>query len=118
AAAARAWETAGYRVRGATVSAMAASVLTAETGIAADTLTRLLGRADSGELTIDEEDVLVIDEAGMVATADLAHLARISRESYAKLVLVGDDRQLPPIGAGGLFRLLIDETGAATLNEI
>jgi ATP-dependent exoDNAse (exonuclease V) alpha subunit len=50
--------------------------------------------------------VLVVDEAGMVGTRDLAELAEKAAESWCKLVLVGDDRQLPEIEAGGSFRAL------------
>ncbi len=36
----------------------------------------------------------------------------------AKLVLVGDDRQLPEIDAGGAFRALADQLGALELREV
>ena len=39
--------------------------------------------------------VVVLDEAGMVGTRDLAELARHAEDAGAKLVLVGDDAQLP-----------------------
>jgi hypothetical protein len=42
----------------------------------------------------------------MVSTEDLARLVRVTEEAQAQLVLVGDDHQLAPVGAGGLFRLL------------
>lgn len=48
--------------------------------------------------------VLVIDEAGMVGTRQLAELLDHAAAARAKVVLVGDDRQLPEIDAGGAFR--------------
>ena len=57
-----------------------------------------LGR---GTLTLGVDDVVVLDEAGMVGTRDMARLMETTKESGAKLVLVGDPRQLPEIEAGG-----------------
>ena len=39
------------------------------------------------------------------------------QEAQAKLVLVGDHRQLGAVGAGGLFRLLVADTQAAELTD-
>jgi hypothetical protein len=47
---------------------------------------------------------LVIDEARMLGTRDTAALVRATGRAGAKLVLVGDDAQLPEIAAGGAFR--------------
>jgi ATP-dependent exoDNAse (exonuclease V) alpha subunit len=48
--------------------------------------------------------VLVVDEAGMVGTRKLVELAQRCERAGAKLVLVGDERQLAAIDAGGGFR--------------
>lgn len=61
--------------------------------------------------------VVVLDEAGMVGTRDLAQLARHSEEAGAKLVLVGDHAQLAEIAAGGSFRVLVERLGALELSE-
>jgi hypothetical protein len=62
--------------------------------------------------------VLVVDEAGMVGTRDLARLLEAAEEAQARLVLVGDDRQLPEIQAGGLFSVLADRLGAIELTQV
>ena len=62
--------------------------------------------------------MLVVDEAGMVGTRDLARLLDAAEQAQAKLVLVGDDRQLPEIQAGGLFSALADRLGAIELTEV
>jgi ATP-dependent exoDNAse (exonuclease V) alpha subunit len=62
--------------------------------------------------------VLVVDEAGMVGTRDLAELAQHAEAAKAKLVLVGDDRQLPEIDAGGAFGGLADRLGALELLDV
>jgi ATP-dependent exoDNAse (exonuclease V) alpha subunit len=66
---------------------------------------------------LTDRDVLVIDEAGMVGTRDLHRLVTATTEAGAKLVLVGDHKQLAEIEAGGLFAALARRLGAAELTE-
>jgi len=44
---------------------------------------------------------VVVDEAGMTDTADVAAIHARCQAAGAKLLLVGDPRQLAAIGAGG-----------------
>ena len=66
---------------------------------------------------LPERCVLVVDEAGMVPTRQLAELLDHVERASGKLVLVGDDRQLPSIEAGGAFRGLIQRGLAVELGE-
>jgi hypothetical protein len=61
--------------------------------------------------------VLVVDEAGMVGSRKLDQLLEHAHQAGAKVVLVGDDRQLAPIDAGGGFRALRLRLGASELTE-
>jgi hypothetical protein len=61
--------------------------------------------------------VLVVDEAGMVGSRKLARLLDHAHQAQAKVVLVGDDRQLAAIDAGGGFRALRLRLGASELTE-
>jgi len=61
--------------------------------------------------------VLVLDEAGMAPTRDLATLLEHVGDAGGKLVLVGDHRQLPEIEAGGAFRALVRRGLATELTE-
>jgi ATP-dependent exoDNAse (exonuclease V) alpha subunit len=61
--------------------------------------------------------VLVVDEAGMVGSRKLTRLLEHAHQARAKVVLVGDDRQLAPIDAGGGFRALRLRLGASELVE-
>lgn len=66
---------------------------------------------------VGEGDVLVVDEASMLATADLHALARIVWEHRAKLVLVGDPAQIGAIDqAGGMLPALAHRLGSPQLN--
>ena len=61
--------------------------------------------------------VLVVDEAGMVSTRELAELVDHADRADAKLVLVGDHRQLAEIEAGGAFRALATRLPVIELKE-
>ncbi len=60
----------------------------------------------------------MIDEAAMASSLDLARVVALATEAQAKVVLVGDHRQLGAVEAGGLFRLLATETDAAELTGV
>jgi hypothetical protein len=75
-----------------------------------------LGRTDGGPL-LDPRTVLVVDEAAMVGSRNLARLLHHAEQARAKVVLVGDDRQLAAIDAGGGFRALRLRLGASKLTE-
>jgi ATP-dependent exoDNAse (exonuclease V) alpha subunit len=61
--------------------------------------------------------VIVVDEAGMVGTRKLARLLDHADHHHARVVLVGDPRQLPEIGAGGLFARLTTEADPIVLSQ-
>jgi AAA domain len=61
--------------------------------------------------------VLVVDEAGMLGSRKLTRLLGHAQRTQAKVVLVGDDRQLAAIDAGGGFRALRLRLGASELTE-
>ena len=81
------------------------------------TCDRLLGDLDRGREQLDPRTVVVVDEAGMVGSRKLARLLEHAQEAQAKVVLVGDDRQLAAIDAGGGFRALRLRLGASELTE-
>ncbi|MCU1485980.1 MAG: transfer protein TraA, partial [Actinomycetia bacterium] len=122
-AAAQAWTASGIPVRGLALSATAAGVLRDEAGISADTIAKFLfeqarpeGPSTTWRLRVGE--VVILDEAGMVATRDIARLLERTEQVGGKLVLVGDHAQLGAIEAGGMFRLLAADTNAAELQEV
>jgi ATP-dependent exoDNAse (exonuclease V) alpha subunit len=61
--------------------------------------------------------VLVVDEAAMVGTRQMAELAESVRRVRGKLVLVGDHAQVPEIEAGGAFRGLYERLSVIELRE-
>ena len=91
-----AWGAAGIPVTGVALAARAA--LEQSAGIRSSTLTSLLDRLDRDVTgALPTGSVLVVDEAGMVGTRQLARLLHHASERQVKVVLVGDPHQLPEI---------------------
>src|SRR5271166_3554169 len=113
-----AWEEAGYRVRGAALSGIAAEGLEAGAGIESRTLASLeYGWARERDL-LTSRDVLVVDEAGMIGSRQLERVVSAARSAGAKVVLVGDPEQLQAIEAGAAFRAVAERVGAVELSDI
>lgn len=117
-AAREAFEAQGYRVKGAALAGIAAEGLQSESGIESQTIARRLIDIENGKGLLTSRDVLVIDEAGMVATRQMHQLTEHARQQGAKVVLVGDGQQLQPIEAGGAFRGIYERIGGAKMTEI
>jgi len=113
-----AWEAAGYRVRGAALSGIAAENLEGGSGIGSRTIASLEQGWAQGRDTLSPRDILVIDEAGMVGTRQLERVLSQASEAGAKVVLVGDPQQLQSIEAGAAFRSLHDRHGGARIGEV
>lgn len=104
------------RVLGCALAARAAAGLEHSTGIPSTTLTRLLGEAETTG-GLPEGSIVVVDEASMVGSRHLARLTDQIETADGKLVLLGDDHQLPEIQAGGLFHTLSKRLPAVRLSE-
>jgi Ti-type conjugative transfer relaxase TraA len=117
-AAREAWELAGYRVIGGALAGKAAEGLEKEAGIQSRTLASWELRWKKDRETLDARTVFVMDEAGMVASRQMAGFVEAVVKSGGKLVLVGDPEQLQPIQAGAAFRAIADRVGYAELETI
>ena len=113
-----AWEAAGYEVRGAALSGIAAENLESGSGIASRTIASLEHGWEQGRDLLSQSQVLVIDEAGMVGTRQLERVLSHAAEAGAKVVLVGDPRQLQSIEAGAAFRSIHERHGGVEIGEI
>ena len=107
-----AWQTGGHRVLGCAPTGIATMSLEAEGFEETATVDRLLGELDRH----GAREVLG-ERAGMVGSRKLARLLDHAQQAKAKVVLVGDDRQLAAIDAGGGFRALRVRLGASELVE-
>ncbi|MEP6816664.1 MAG: MobF family relaxase, partial [Marmoricola sp.] len=109
----------GYEAVGLAPSAAAAAVLAEATGMATETLAKLdhAFRSDQ-EVRIGPRTVVVIDEAGMADTLTLDRVIAACARRGARVRLIGDDRQLAAVGAGGVLRDLATTHGAVRLEEV
>ncbi len=114
----QAWEAAGYRVRGAALSGIAAEGLEGGSGIESRTLASLEWAWKEGRDELTSRDVLVVDEAGMVGSRQTERVLSAAQQAGAKVVLVGDPEQLQAIEAGAAFRALAERHGAAEIGEV
>jgi conjugative relaxase-like TrwC/TraI family protein len=112
-----AWQLDGYRLLASAPTGIATVSLQGEGFEDVATCDRLLGDLDRGQEQLDARTVLVVDEAGMLGSRKLTRLLEHAHQAQAKVVLVGDDRQLAPIDAGGGFRALRLRLGTSELVE-
>ena len=73
---------------------------------------------DHANAQVARKSLVIVDEAAMLSTGHLDRLTRLAAETGAKLVLVGDDRQLASIERGGVFSDIRDRIGSATLSTV
>jgi hypothetical protein len=105
----------GTPILGGALAGRTAAGLQEATGIPSTTLTRLIG--ESKDRGLPHGAIVVVDEAGMVGTRQLAAITDLVEQAEGKLILVGDDRQLPEIDAGGLFRALATRLPTVELTD-
>ena len=106
------------RVIGTSLSAKVAKALQAETGIQSYTIASLTYQLSNQKMELSSNDILVIDEAGMVDFANIAYLLEEVTKAGAKVILVGDPDQLRPIHKGEIFRGIAQHAGYIELDQI
>ena len=101
------FEAAGYKVLGAATSGQAAKALREGAGVASRTVASLTWRIERGQEVLSPRHVLVLDEGSMTSDSDVGRLLAAVESSGAKLVTIGDYRQLGSVGPGGAFEALV-----------
>ena len=103
-------ETPDTQIRGLGFTGKASSGLEADSGIKSTTLHKFLGRFDPE--TIDKgAELWIVDESSMVGSRQMAEVVSRAEEVDAKVVFIGDSKQLQAIQAGRVFSD-IQEKGA------
>lgn len=117
-----AYESAGNRVIGLAPSGAAAAELQNSAGIQARTIHSLLMRLENDNTQYREKlranDVIICDEAGLADLRTLHKLAGYCDAAGAKLILVGDGRQLEAVGSASGLDMLTEEVGCSELIQI
>jgi ATP-dependent exoDNAse (exonuclease V) alpha subunit len=120
-ATARAEQFAGRETLGVAVSGSTAERLGADSpALQRQTLTldALIARADMGSIRVGPHTTVILDEAGMVDHKRLDALTELVERSGAKLIAVGDGKQLPSMGPGGMFDRLTQHAPTVELETI
>ena len=109
--AARLFEAQGHKVIGLAVQNTLVRMLERDTGIPSMTVARFIKAYGEGAKATAPESlkgsVLIVDEASMLANGDQLKLIEIAnRHEVARLVFVGDARQLGAVDAGKPFALV------------
>jgi Ti-type conjugative transfer relaxase TraA len=113
-----AWEAAGYEVRGAALSGIAAENLENGSAIASRTIASMEHQWGQGRELLTDRSILVIDEAGMIGTRQMDRVVSEAEKRGAKVVLVGDPEQLQAIEAGASFRSVAERHGSVEITTI
>lgn len=105
------YKQAGYSIACCALSAMAAQRITEATGFPSSTIHRLLGYGPNGFSHSHEaplsEDVILVDECSMI-NVGIFHAIISAVKNGKKIIMCGDNRQLPPIGYGNVFGDLLE----------
>jgi conjugative relaxase-like TrwC/TraI family protein len=110
--------TAGHPVIGVATSAAAARKLGEDLGERwTGTIAMLRHHLDASPEPLRPGTVVIVDEASMVSTADLAWLVEEVQACDGKLILVGDPKQLPSVDSGGLFHRIV-ATGEQVVDDL
>ena len=121
---ARLWMTfTGRRVIGLTTSTNAARVLAHEGLAESYNIAEFLGKTEGSDelrhpVPLHRHDVLVLDEASQLSTADLAMISESARHAGARIIATGDTAQLGAVEAGGMLALLAREVPTVQLHEV
>lgn len=126
---ARIWQDQGHQVIAMAPSATAAQTLGEDIGAQGRTLASLTYRwrgmvgdhprsVDHLGVSLQPGDMLLLDEAGMATTADLAALVEIAQATGAVVRMVGDPHQLDAVETGGLFRTLVKRDQSVELDQV
>lgn len=107
----------GYRVLGLAPTHKVAADLR-ENGFEAKTCHNFLFSYKNNRDTLNSNTLVVVDEAAMLGTEISMELFHVIKTTGAKLILVGDDRQLSSVERGGIFRTLTERYESVELNEV
>ena len=112
------YEKEGYNVRGLSFTNKAAQGLEKDSGIKSQSVDSFLYAERQGRTKLNERTILVLDEAGMLDSRKTYELVKVAERSGAKLIAIGDEKQIQPILAGQAFGMGANEAGSVRLKEI
>lgn len=112
------YESHGHKVYGGALAGKAAVGLAESAGIHSRTLASWEASWSHELHQLNAGDVFVLDEAGMVGSSQMQRFVNKVHDAGAKLILLGDARQLQPIQAGAAFRAIAEDVGYIELSGV
>ena len=79
---------------------------------------KIITSLKKGKLVVDKNTVILIDEAGKMHRDQAAELFNLTRSSGAKIILVGDTRQMSAVRAGDPLDLVAKANPASEIRTI
>lgn len=79
---------------------------------------KIINGLKKGNLSVDKNTVILIDEAGKMHRDQAAELFTLTRETGAKIILVGDTRQMSAVRAGDPLDLVAKANPASEIRTI
>lgn len=114
----QAYEEQGYKVYGAILQGKTAEDLERDSGIKSQTMHSFLAQIERGEIKLNSKSVVVIDEAGMIASAHMEKVLGHVQKAGARIRLVGDAKQLAAVEYGRAFKEVSARAQVASLTQI
>jgi conjugative relaxase-like TrwC/TraI family protein len=113
-----AWQASGHRVIGTATAWRVARALQHDLNIEARATASWVDRLRKGERFLDDKSVLIVDEAGLLSSREMHALLSEVERAQARVILVGDRRQLQAIGAGPGLDLVVRSVEATRVDTI
>ncbi len=114
-----AWKEEGFKTVGLAVANVAANALRQCGFDDTRSISSLLYCIDIlDQNLIDKNTVVVVDEASMVGSEQMARLGDICDKAGAKFLPIGDGMQLSGVLGGAPFKAITDRVGSAVLSEV
>ena len=113
-----AWQSAGYTVVGAAVAWRAAHILRDDLAIEARAIDSWVALSEVGDRVFGHKHCLIIEEAGLQSSRQALRLIQAIEDAGGVCILVGDENQLKPIGAGHAMRIVREAVGASEISQV
>lgn len=102
-----------FQIKGFAPSAEAAQTLEKDSGIGSNTVASLLVTEETKNFNNKNKEIWIVDEAGLLCARDCEKLMEKSIYQNARVIFVGDTKQMSAVDAGNPFKLM-QEKGIAT----
>lgn len=83
-----------------------------------EALAKVLNDLDKGKVKWNKDTVVIGDEMGMACLDDYHRLMKHVTESGAKIISIGDAKQIQSVAHGGTFRVMSNDFVCEQLTEI